>query len=216
MARESISRCGCIILLLLTHGALFALGWLGYFLSYGGLNLGGRFHMQTISDCISWVFTYIFFPTIYFSVFVILILIIIAIILSARSKDKTRDDKVARLVVSAILPFICLAFFIVMKDEKDEMINKIIAALTNNGANFLVSFFIGVFICEISRFIQKWDKEILLSLFVLFLSLIVAFLLYLVVVSFNNPLHYIVMGLVSGSGLDIVFRGLPIKNIGIF
>lgn len=159
--------------------------------------------MKAISDILTWVFTYLFYPTIVIGLFVYVIATTGAIVRSGRNASA-----VARRLTGTLLPLVVLIFIVV--SEQAEPSGFVIAMESQSVTlGFVWGAVTGIILMEAGKRLLSSDSEVGPSLYSLFLSTVAVFVLYSIMMGFLRALHVPLLGLVLASGLDIVFRGPP-------
>jgi hypothetical protein len=160
--------------------------------------------METVSNGLKYLFTYILYPCVLLGFFASICYLIYKIV-----KDAEDLNEMIRRIAAAALPIISLVFLIIAVDSKDSSnLKKFILSL-NEFFKFLVGLVVGVDIVEAGRFFFKSQKEIWMSIYAIFLSSVLAFILYMLMLGGLGSLQFFLFGMVLAGIVLLVFHGLP-------
>jgi hypothetical protein len=160
--------------------------------------------MEKTADGLKWFFTVLVYPAIVGSIFLLLIGSIIYII----SKGKGFGS--IRRLTGALLPLLLLTFMLLVTDKGDDPIKSVF--LNRNPFIYLfLGILIGIVLVELGKRLIKTDDDRWGSIYNLFLSSMVVFLLYSIMKGFLDSLIYFLFSMIMAGGLDIVF-GAPMES----
>lgn len=160
--------------------------------------------MEAVGNVLKLVFTYFFYPCVVLGIFASISYLIYSII-----RDAIDVTGMIRRIAAAALPMIVLIFLIITVDAEDSSNLKKFILSINDLFRFLIGIVIGVDIIEAGRFFYKSDKETGISIYTIFLSSVLAFLLYMVMLGGLGSLQFSLFGMVFAGIVLIIFRGLP-------
>ncbi|MCX6581638.1 MAG: hypothetical protein NT166_15800 [Candidatus Aminicenantes bacterium] len=124
-------------------------------------------------------------------------------------RDAVDVTGMIRRIAAAALPLIVLIFLIITVDAEDSSnLEKFILSIKGL-FRFLIGIVIGADIIEAGRFFYKSDKETGISIYTIFLSSVLAFFLYMVMLGGLGSLQFSLFGMVLAGIVLIIFRGLP-------
>lgn len=158
--------------------------------------------MKIIGTILGWLFTYILCPVIVIGVFVGLVAALA--ILTGALNGALR----LRRLVAASLPIVVLVFFVVMSENDPHPVGRALEALGLFG-RFAVGAIIGGTLMEVGKRVLRTDNEVAASMYALFLSTLVASLLWAMMGGFVRDLNVVLLGMVIAGGLHVIFRGPP-------
>jgi hypothetical protein len=156
--------------------------------------------LETIGEGLRWLFSTILYPIVVIGVFAYLVLVLSLVVAQGRG-----DDRVRRLT-AALLPIAALVFVLIPK-ESESLAHLLPYAPP--GLRFLIGAILGVVLLELGRILSKRNSGIGSALYVLFLSINTAFILYAIIEQALTDLHILLLGMVVGGGFQIIFRGPP-------
>jgi hypothetical protein len=154
--------------------------------------------LETIGAGLRWLFSTILYPVIVIGVFAYLVLVVFLLVAQG-----TGDNRVRRLA-AALLPIAALVFVLIPR-ESESIANSL--SYVQPYGRFLIGAFLGIALLELGRILS--DSEIGSALYVLFLSINAAFILYAIIEQALTNLHILLLGMVVAGGLQIILRGPP-------
>jgi peptidoglycan/LPS O-acetylase OafA/YrhL len=156
--------------------------------------------LETIGSGLRLLFGAILYPIIVTGVFAYLVLVIFLVV------AQSEGDGRVRRVTAALLPIAALVFLLIPK-ESESIANSFSYAPPS--LRFLIGALFGIALLELGRYLSEKDSEIGSSLYILFLSVTDAFILYAIIEQALRSLHVLLLGMVIAGGLQIIFRGPP-------
>jgi hypothetical protein len=152
---------------------------------------------------LKWFFTTVVYPVIVGGVFLLLIGSIVYVI------SKGEGFGYVRRITGALLPLLLLTFMLLVNDKGNDPIKSFF--LNWNPIIYLVfGILIGIALVELGKHLINTDDDRWGSIYNLFLSLMVVFLLYSIMKGFLDSLIYFLFSMIMAGGLDIVF-GTPME-----
>lgn len=158
--------------------------------------------MELISEVITFVFKWVFFPVIYIGVFALLVFLAVAVVRQAVDEKGSLGMRLVRRTVAAVLPFIVLVFVVTLDRE-------VLGWLDGVTRHPWLVFFGGAVVVEASRQLRRIDLEIVPVLYVFVLSTIGCALLYLTIFRLATPVHWAMLSFIVGASVCITMRGFP-------
>lgn len=158
--------------------------------------------MDTISETLKWVFTFIFYPAVVIGIFVYVVAIIVFLIGEQEGLARIRR------VTAAILPLLLLIFVALSTGSSAQAVKEFFTSI-NPFILLAVGAVVGIGEVELGRHLIYADDEMGPSLYALFLSLVGVFMLYSLMQGILGSLHFFLFGMLLAGGLDIVFKGPP-------
>ncbi len=155
-----------------------------------------------------WVFTYILYPVVVFSILFLTFFTIVNFVNQAQPGTSR-----IRRGTAAVLPIIQLVFFVLLTDQGIEPLEYFSTSISPLSYFFLGAA-IGVVILEWGKYLDQSDSDIGPSVYILFLSTTGVFIFYCIMQGVSGSLHYFLSGITLGGGLDILFRGLLPLSLG--
>jgi len=167
--------------------------------------------MEAVSNFLKDFFTNILYPGVLLGVFASISYLIYKIVKEAEDLNET-----IRRIAAAAIPIISLVFVIIAVDANDSSNLKKFILSINEFFKFLLGVVIGIDIVEAGRFLLQSQKEIWMSIYAIFLSTILAFLLYMLMLGGLGSLQFFLFGIVLIGIVLLVFHGLPGANPPFF
>lgn len=159
--------------------------------------------MEKTASGLRWFFTVVVYPAIVCTIFLLLIGSIIHII------GKGKGYGSVRRLTGALLPLLLLTFMLLVTDKGEDPIRSFF--LNRSLLVYLVAgILIGIALVELGKRLVKTDDDRMGSIYNVFLSLMVVFLLYSIMKGFLDSLIYFLFSMTMAGGLDIVF-GAPME-----
>ena len=107
-----------------------------------------------------------------------------------------------------MLPFIVLVFLVTAGGNSTKEINDYL--MTASGTNKIVlSTIVAVILMEAVKWLGKADLDVIASVYALFVSTLLAFMLWAFLGKFFTNLGSAILAFIVAGGLHIIFRGLP-------
>jgi hypothetical protein len=160
--------------------------------------------MEVIGNILKFIFTYFLYPCVVLGIFASIGYWIYSI-----GRDAVDVTRMIRRLAAAALPMIVLIFLIIAVDaEHSSNLGKFILSIKDFFRLF-IGIVIGVDIIEAGRFFYKSDRETGISIYTIFLSSVLAFLLYMIMLGGLGSLRFSLFGMVLAGIVLVIFRGLP-------
>lgn len=156
-----------------------------------------------IGNILRWIFTYLFYPL----VIIITFLLTAGLALVTVSIADETSGKIRR-ATGALLPIILLVFFVAMGQGSLGALEGFLTALDPT-LRAILGAATGIILMELGKWLLKSNRDGAASLYALFLSTIVSFLIWALIGGILPVLNNWLLGLVLGSGIHIIFRGPP-------
>ena len=161
--------------------------------------------MDTVGSVLCLVFRWFLFPVVYISVFAALVLFV-SVVVAGPSAPVGRPPRsysaFVRRLVAALLPFVVLVFMISLDTE-------VLGGLDLILGHPWIAFLAGFLLVEFGRSLWKTHAEIVWVLYAFVSSGLGCTLLYLTMLRLATPVHWVVLGFITGAGVCIIVRGLP-------
>lgn len=156
------------------------------------------------ADGLKWFFTVLVYPALVGGVFLLLLGSIFYV------TGKGRGFGYVRRATGALLPFLLLTFMLLVTDKGDDPIREFFVN-RNSFIYLFAGIAIGVTLVEFGKYLIQTDDDRRGSIYNLFLSAMVVFLLYSIMKGFLDKLIYFLFAMIMAGGMDIVF-GKPLES----
>jgi len=152
---------------------------------------------------LKWFFTVLVYPALVIGVFLVLLGSIFYV-----TTNGTGFGFVRR-ATGALLPFLLLTFMLLITDKGDDPVKEFF--LNRSALTYVViGIIVGALLVECGKRLMQTDDDRAGSIYNLFLSSMVVFLLYSFMKGFLDNLIYFLFSMIMAGGIDIVF-GEPFK-----
>jgi len=153
---------------------------------------------------LKWFFTVLVYPGVVVGIFLVLIISIVYVVQNGEGFGYVRR------ITGALLPPLMLTFMLLITDKGDDPIKSFF--LNRNPFIYLfVGFIVGLALVEFGKRLINTDDDRWGSIYNLFLSSMLVFLLYSIMKGFLDSLVYFLFSMIMAGGLDIVF-GRPMES----
>lgn len=152
---------------------------------------------------LKWFFTVLVYPALVVAVFLLLLGSVIYV------TGHGSGFGFVRRATGALLPFLLLTFMLLVTEKGDDPVKEFFlnrSALTY----ILIGVVVGAALVECGKRLMQTDDDRAGSIYNLFLSSMVVFLLYSFMKGFLDNLIYFLFSMIMAGGIDIVF-GRPFK-----
>lgn len=156
--------------------------------------------MERTAGNLKWFFTALVYPALVGAIFLLLVISIIYII------GKGNGFGYVRRITGALLPLLMLTFMLLVTDKGDDPIKSFFLWIPPF-LYLIGGTAIGIILIEFGRRFMNTDDDRWGSVYNIFLSLMVVFILYSIMKGFLDSLFYFLFAMIMAGGLDIVFRG---------
>jgi hypothetical protein len=155
--------------------------------------------IEKTAEWLKWLFTALVYPVLVGSVFILLLVAIIYIIVRGTGFGRIRR------FTGGLLPFLMLTFMLLVTDKGTDPIKDF--SLSISPFIYLpLGTAIGISLVELGRKYVRSDDDRWASVFNLFISLMLVFLLYSLMKRFLDVLVYFLFSMIMAGGMDIVLR----------
>ena len=159
--------------------------------------------MDEVRSVLAGLFTYVFYPAIVVAIFTYLGWMIFYLVFPAMN----RQSRIRRSV-AAMLPQVVLVFLFTTDPKSIAFIDDIVAR-TDPLTRIAAGLIAGIAMLESAHWFMPVQSDVLASTYALFVSCVVAFLLWAFIGGTLSSLNLVLLGFVITGGLHVVYRGPP-------
>jgi hypothetical protein len=153
--------------------------------------------MEHVAFWLKWFFTNVGYPLVILAVLVTVIVTIVVMV-----RDANDDKGTLQRLTGACLPVVVLVFFIFF--DNGPLRQALLAVPIY--LHFIAGAVVGIVLIEVGRALWNTTNDAGASIFILFLSLMVVFILYSFMQGFLGTLNYFLVSTIVLGGLDFMIR----------
>jgi len=162
--------------------------------------------VKAISDILKGLFTFVLYPLLIIGLFGFIAILIIQIVSEANGLYSRM-----RRLTGAFLPVVILIFIVLVSDQENEPIKTFLLSIPV-AIHLSAGAVAGLATVELGRRLMRLSDDTGPSVYCLFLSSVGVFILYSIMQGILGSLNYFLFGLAVVGGLDVIFRGPPLRN----
>ena len=159
--------------------------------------------MENVRSFLGGVFTYVLYPAVVIGIFAYLVILAIEIVTSARTQLS-----IIRRSVGALLPVVVFVFLFATEPDAIKELDAIILALSAY-LRIVFGILAGLLMMESAKRLLKTNLDAVAGTYALFVSSVVAFLLWAFIGGILGSLNLVLLGFVAAGGLHLMYCGVP-------